>query len=127
MADRSGSESTEHAELITMMVAHFKGLGYSDIRADISGYTQPDQVGGHIPDLSCKKNDAARTRITLEAETCETIGDDHTASQWRAFASASGEFHLVVPKSCGTESGRSKAQRRLRELGLSADEIWARQ
>ena len=129
MASRTRTESTEHKQLVKMMVNHFSNQGYTNIRADIDGYTRPEPIGdGHgrtyIPDLTCNKNDRNRSRIVLEAETCGTIDDGHTAGQWRAFARARGEFHLVVPKTCGREPGRTKAQRQLRALGITADEIW---
>ena len=129
MAVRTPVESTEHRQLIRMMVNHFRNQGYTNIKADLDGYTQPEPISDgygntYIPDLTCNKNDRNSTRIVLEAETCGTIDDGHTAGQWRAFTRARGDFHLVVPKTCGNESGRAKAQRRLRELGITAKEIW---
>lgn len=129
MTFRSGTESVEHKRLIRMMVNYFSNQGYTNIKADIDGYPQPEPISDglwntYIPDLTCRKNDWSKTRIVLEAETCSTINDSHTAGQWRAFARASGEFHLVVPETCGNESGRTKAQRQLRALGITADEIW---
>ncbi len=128
-ARRNPTEATEHNKLIKMMANYFEKEGYKYIRADLSGYTRPNSItdfngNKYIPDLTCNKTDFKETRITLEAETCDTINDSHTARQWRAFYNASGEFHLVVPKTCGMQSGREKAQARLRELRISADEIW---
>ncbi len=122
-------ESKEHRDLIEMMASHFKKQGYTYIRADLLGYTKPDSVtdaygNKYIPDLTCDKNGFGGTRIILEAETCGTINDSHTADQWRAFYNAQGEFHVVVPKLCGGQSGRDKARARLQELGISADVVW---
>ncbi|MEM8488916.1 MAG: hypothetical protein AAF564_25450 [Bacteroidota bacterium] len=129
MEKRSRVESDEHMALIAMMFTHFQNLGYRNIKADLDGYDRPDFVtdyaeNRYIPDLTCNKNDSYGTFIALEAETCSTINSNHTAGQWRAFANAQGEFHLAVPTMCGTESGRSKAQRRLNELRITADAIW---
>lgn len=129
MASRTSTESVEHRQLIKMMVSHFREQGYTSIKADLGQHAQPTPIGDrsgttYIPDLTCNKNDRARTPIVLEAEICSTINDSHTAGQWRAFAHAKGEFHLVVPKNCGSESGRTKARHRLRELGITAEEIW---
>jgi hypothetical protein len=129
MASRNQSESVEHANLIKMMLNYFTQNGYSNIKADLQGYTASELVldgrgNNFLPDLTCNKNDAVKTRIILEAETCSTISDSHTADQWRAFARATGEFHIVVPKTCNGQSGRTKAQDRLRGIGITAEQIW---
>lgn len=111
-----------------MMATHFRKEGYSNIRADLPGYVTPDPVSDrwgnyYIPDLTCTASSSAGQRIILEAETCGTINDSHTEEQWKAFARAGGEFHVVVPATCGTESGRAKAESRLRQLGIAA-QVW---
>lgn len=131
-ANRTGAESQEHINLIAMMANHFKQKGYQNIKADMDGFLQPEPISDgkgnrYIPDLTCTKNDLLGTRIVLEAETCGTINDSHTAGQWTAFARAQGEFHVVVPKNCGLTSGREKAKARLRDLGITAQEIWTPQ
>ena len=121
---RNPQESKEHQDLINMMVHHFTGKGYRNIRADAPGILNPEVIPGtkqnHIPDLTADKNG---TRIILEAETANSIFSDHTASQWSLFSDAAkkagGEFHIVVPKGC-----RSYAEKRLADLGLRANEIW---
>jgi hypothetical protein len=94
-----------------MMANHFQTLGYTGMRADLKGYSEPQLIwwtgreqDAYRPDLTCLKNDAKRTQIILEAETCETIGIEHTRQQWRLFSARAkaigGEFHVVVPKFC---------------------------
>lgn len=132
MAQRSPSESQEHANLIKMMATYFQNQGFTDIRADLPGYTQPDLIRGtrenHQPDLTCRRNDAGRTVIILEAETASTVFDTHTASQWTLFAGAArqwgGQFHVVVPKVVAGRSGHEAAKERARRLGITLDQTW---
>ncbi len=129
MAVRTPAETEQHQRLIRMMADEFRRQGYTNIKADLEGFALPDPVidgrgNQYIPDLTCNKNDPSRTRILLEGETCDTISDSHTQAQWRAFAHAKGEFHLVVPTTCGTEPGLERAERRLEELGITAKKIW---
>lgn len=128
MVTRTPTESQEHKNLVEMMFNYFVKQGYTNLKADLEGKTQPDQIGKHIPDLTCNKNDTKKTFIILEAETCSTISDEHTESQWKTFYNKAkeidGEFHIVVPKTCNNSSGRTLAEQRLKELGISADTIW---
>ncbi len=125
---RTSAESKEHIQLIEMMANHFKSLGCTDIKADLDGYSRPDSINGYIPDLTCYKNGVNRSLIILEAETCSSIFDQHTERQWTAFYNRSrttgSEFHIVVPKTCNTSSSRESVKERLRQLGISANEIW---
>lgn len=128
MVTRTLTESEEHRSLIRMMLNYFRRQGYINLKADLVGENTPDPVGEHIPDLTCNKNDPNRTFIILEAETCATISDEHTDSQWRTFYREArrlgGEFHLTVPRMCEQTFGDTLARQRLRELGISADHIW---
>ena len=117
-----------HDDLVIMMVNYFEKQGYTNIRADIENYPAPPIITGqdqnHRPDLLCDKT--SYTQIILEAETDDTIDDEHTASQWALFANwanrHNNEFHLVVPKGY-----RDAAERRLGELNISAHKIWTPQ
>lgn len=124
---RNPSESKQHADLITMMVNHFRGQGYRNIKADVAGMTSPDIIHGtkkdHVPDLTAQKNGVT---VILEAETSMSIHDGHTASQWSLFADAAkndgGEFHVVVPK-----GSRDDAAQQAASLSISIDTIWTPQ
>jgi len=123
MANRTPGESQVHVGLVKMMATHFAAQGYRNVKADLAGYECPGQVNGYIPDVTCQKADGSM--IVLEAETCSTIFDSHTESQWQAFARASAGLQLAVPRLCGMESGRAKAQRQLAQLGISSQiTIW---
>jgi hypothetical protein len=107
-----------------MMDRHFASQGFRNIKTDVPGMPSPDIIFGtkrnHVPDLTADNNG---TRIILEAETSNSIFDDHTASQWSLFSDAAkkarGEFHVVVPKGY-----RSTAEQRLTDLGIKVDTIW---
>ncbi|MBM4286799.1 MAG: hypothetical protein FJ135_01395 [Deltaproteobacteria bacterium] len=121
---RTPKDSNEHDALINMMVRHFSGQGFRNIKADIPDMPTPDLIYGtkknHVPDLTADKNGI---RIILEAETENSIFDVHTASQWSLFSDASlrsgGEFHVVVPK-----GSRDDVKTRAAELKVRIDEIW---
>lgn len=119
-------ENDWHRNLIRMMADHFVIIGYTDIKADLDGYTQSSQLGHHIPDLSARKSNG--TFIVLEAETCETIAHDHATSKWRdSYNNArrmGGEFHIVVPRFCDNKDMVQKVQETLNKLSISVDEIW---
>lgn len=133
---RNFAQQTEHDSLVKMMARHFASLGYLNIRADIDGYDRPESVYWkntpnvkHIPDLTCNNNNEARTSIILEAETCDSLGNDaHTAEQWNLFSahalSLKGEFHVVVPRICAELSGYDRAQELADTLEIKITTIW---
>ena len=121
---RNPSESSEHEDLIKMMVRYFRGQGFRNIKTDVPGMPGTDVIYGtkknHVADLTADKNGIG---IILEAETSSSIYDDHTASQWSLFSGAArksgDEFHVVVPKGL-----RGNAERRAADLGIKVDTIW---
>ena len=127
MVIRKPAETIEHEKLIRLMLDYFKNQGYVFLQADLEGEEKPNPIDGYKPDLACLKNDPRRTYMVLEAETCNTVFDEHTEGQWKAFYKKAKEekgiFHIVVPKKCNDSSGHSLAKRRLNDLGIKA-EIW---
>ena len=117
MVNRNSSESFEHENLVRMMANYYTKQGYQNVKADIQGWFTPELIGKHIPDVTAQKNDLF---IILEAETCTTIDDDHTKSQWLEF-SKNGKFEVAVPKNC-----RDSANTQLRGLGITAT-VWTPQ
>lgn len=121
---RNPSESKNHSDLIKMMIQYYTSQGFRNLKADVPNMVSPDIIYGmkknHIPDITAEKNGV---RIILEAETEDSIFDDHTASQWSLFSAAAhqnkGEFHIVVPK-----GSRSDAEQRAADLGIQVDTIW---
>jgi len=110
--------------MVGYVVGFLGEKGFKDIKADISGYSQPTKIkwkstgSGHIPDVIAKNG-----RLTiLEVETDDSIFDQHTADQWKLFAvyaqERDAEFWVVVPT--GSEPD---ARVRLTQLGISAS-VW---
>lgn len=117
-------DQAQHDRLVGRAAGHLKSKGYSPVYADIHGMTQPVKIGDHIPDATAYSH--GTVKFIVEVETADTIGGEHTASQWRTFAGAAGRNHatfvVVVP------SGNGQAARtRLAQLGLSAQvwDVWA--
>ena len=136
---RTFEDKGSHDALVRMMANYFNSLGYTGIKADLEGYPTPSAVWWtskpqeqKIPDLTCFKNDAKRTLIILEGETCPTLTTEHTAEQWKLFQAHAkhnnGEFHVVVPRTCllGNKSieGNELAKKVADQLGITIDMIW---
>jgi len=136
---RTYEQQSAHDSLVRMMAAYFSTLGYSALRADLNGYPRPTKIWwtgreseAHIPDLTCFKNDPQQTPIILEAETCESVGLEHTRQQWLLFSAHAraikGEFHVVVPRICyrGTQpvTGQALVEEYGRAWGLTFGGIW---
>ena len=133
MDRRNFDESSEHDKLVLMMAQHFKQLGYSDIKADIPGWTRPDNIywtnkpdQKYIPDLTCRNLNGIL--IILEAETGSTLNDDHTKAQFEIFrahaTNSKGRFEVVVPLTCAAGSCRSLIAEQAKIWDVKIDEIW---
>jgi len=129
----NANEISEHDQLVTMMAKYFKQLGYTNIKADIPGWPKPDYIywtnqpnNRFYPDLTCNDND--RREIILEAETCQTLNDQHTKEQFEIFRAhankVGGRFEVVVPRMC---AGRDTTQL-IREIAsrwrINLDNVW---
>jgi hypothetical protein len=139
VAGRTYEEQSVHDSLVRMMVNYYSTQGYSNIRADLESFARPEkffwqgrQNETFIPDLTCQKNDAQKTQIILEAETCESIGLEHTRQQWQLFSATAiqyrKEFHVVVPRLCRVGglivSSEPLVQQSAREWGVTIHQIW---
>lgn len=129
------AEQMAHDSLIRMMVKYFERLGYTEIRAEIPGYSPPEEIywtnrpgQRYRPDLTCRMNNATRTLIILEAETCNSLTGTHTTEQFRIFSAHarnnSGEFHVVVPRVCRYETGEECTRRFATSINVRIDRIW---
>jgi len=133
MDRRNITESSEHDQLVLMMAQHFKQLGYSEIKADIPGWTRPENIfwtsdpnKTYCPDLTCF--DTNGVFIILEAETCSTFSDMHTKAQFEIFRAHAnnkkGRFEVVVPKTCAGAEGRGLISRQVVVWGIKLDSVW---
>ncbi len=115
----------QHNQLINWAVNYLTAKNFVNIKADISGFVQPNKITwtqtgkGHIPDITAQ----GTMEHVFEAETPESIFDQHTEDQWTLFDAYSrqhgAEFWVIVPT--GSESS---AQTRLNQLGIKA-KVWA--
>jgi hypothetical protein len=133
MTRTTSFEISEHDQLILMMARYFNQLGYTDIKADIPGWTKPDYIywtnnpnNWYYPDLTCL--DKSGISIILEAETCNTLNDEHTKEQFEIFRARAnkinGRFEVVVPRICNESNGRDLIQKIANSWGIRLDNIW---
>lgn len=118
---------SDHDILVSQLVSHIEGGGYSYIQADIHGYDQPLKVWWNnnpdkkfIPDVTAISNDGVFH--VFEVETSDTITGEHTENQWKLFSahakSKNGVFIIFV------ESGyENEAKEQVRNLGINAH-VW---
>ena len=116
---------SEHDGMVKSVADHLASTGHRNIRADIAGFSKPDlihwkgQSTGHIPDVTSVNG----VQYLFEVETGDSIGDQHTADQWRLFSASarlnSKRFVVVVPK--GFEQD---ARTRASQLGVSLYDVW---
>ena len=88
-----------HTTLIRALAAKYEEEGYV-VQADDIGHPNgaPPLVSGHQPDVAGYRN---RQLIRIgEAETCDSLDDDHTRRQWQAFSRSPSMFDIIVPESC---------------------------
>jgi len=115
------SSQASHDIMIENLAGLLTAKGYKHIQADIPGHTPPRKIvwestgEGHIPDITAF---SAELRI-FEVETADSITDDHTADQWKLFASYAmannALFYIVFPKGCA-----EAVQNRLDALQIKA-------
>jgi hypothetical protein len=131
MNGRSTENQQTHDNLVRALAKHYSSLGYIGIRADIPEYTQtpsgiywnsaPDKK--YIPDIVCFMNDANKTMIIAEAETCDSLDTMHTLDQWKLFSAnakqRNGEFHVITPQLC-----KDKAHQSASTNGITVNKFW---
>ena len=114
----------QHDHMVTLAARHLVAKGFRDVRADLAGWSRPQLITwtrtgrGHRPDLTAEGSELN----LFEAETTDSIFDQHTRDQWMLFATfareSSGKFWVIVPRGSGVA-----ASRRLDELSVGA-RVW---
>jgi hypothetical protein len=100
------SESQVHVRLVMGLVEYMKNNGWDVVHvAGVSGYQEPFEVGGYVPDVIAKRSDGL-IAVGL-AETCDVLSSEQTLKQFTAFSdltTTDGKretpFFVVVPESC---------------------------
>jgi len=90
--------ATRHNEEVKRAVARLKREGYSNIKADVSGYEQPDQVGqkGFIPDFQASKPGKTIIGEVEEERQVPSQGEQIGAFRRSAGQGRSKEFQLLT-------------------------------
>ena len=113
---------TEHDRLVEYVAKLLVGRGYQNVRADYPGFDPPKKIvwqssgEGDLPDVTGVKNGFK----VFEVESKDSITDEHTAEQWKLFASYAENneviFYVVFPKGSINE-----VKNRLKELNIQAN------
>ena len=136
-AERWASANTEDNEavgprtlaVVEIMAEVLARSGYSDVRADVAGFTAPEVVRGtvrsHRPSLAAR---AGNRPVLVDVFLPDESDVERQLSRWHLFASAAeqmgGEFHLVVPSWFEGRTGRAWVQQLTDGHGLRAGKVW---
>jgi hypothetical protein len=116
LTKRVAEKQLLHDSMVRALANELMSQGYY-VYADISGFTQPQEIRGYIPDIIAVKE---KSTVIAEAETCDTIDTEHTREQYKVFSTVPGtDFHVIVPESCLTS-----AQYYANIWGISVDYWW---
>ncbi len=123
------AEGEIKSEMMKIILQEFPKQGFTNIKAATGEQMRLGKEGEYTPDVTFNKNDERRTPVVMAVETCSAIAEERTGHKWRALHEeaerVSGQFHLAVPRFCNGNSGRDLAKRKLAELHLEADAVWA--
>lgn len=121
MPARTAAAEGQHQTMVQGMASHLIQQRYTSVLADHPGWACPAQIVNHIPDVTAVRADGVG--YVLEVETCETISDAHTHSQWSEFAWYAANngyiFAVYVPQVCLQQS-----QQQATAWGIRVGEWW---
>lgn len=81
---RSKKNKTQHDKKIADIAKKLQDQGY-EVQADVSGFAQPDTIGGYRPDINATKG--SKRRI-IEVETPDSVNSSRDVMQQKAFQQA---------------------------------------
>lgn len=115
---RTSQSQSVHDKIIGLQVNAYSSKGYTNIKASHIGYLggQPDIVNGHIPDLSSYYNGQ---KVICEVETADSISNNETIEQLKAFSRSGYILHVSIPK-----SELQQAQKVARDNGINVNLYW---
>lgn len=79
---RSKRSQSKHDATVRNTANRLKKQGY-DVKADVSGFKQPDTIRGYRPDIDAKKGGK---RLIVEVETADSVGSTRDQKQQKAFS-----------------------------------------
>lgn len=100
-----------HDKIIFDLTSYLTIRNFTQIRADLEGYSQPEQImsdesgDGYTPDLSALLDDVLHI---FEVETESTINSEQAKHRWKLFSAYAVvnelQFVLVVPAEAENEA-----------------------
>ena len=81
MTQRSMTSQSKHDSAVRRIARDLKTKGY-DVRADVTGFSQPRTFGGYKPDVVATKG---KYRKIIEVETTESVASARDIAQQSAF------------------------------------------
>jgi len=81
MTQRSMTSQSKHDSTVRRIARDLKAKGY-DVRADVTGFSQPRTFGGYKPDVVATKG---KYRKIIEVETSESVASARDIAQQSAF------------------------------------------
>jgi Holliday junction resolvase len=81
MTQRSMTSQSKHDSAVRRIARDLKAKGY-DVRADVTGFSQPRTFGGYKPDVVATKG---KYRKIIEVETTESVASARDVAQQSAF------------------------------------------
>lgn len=82
---RTKRSQSKHDAKVKQIAKKLENQGYK-VKADISGYSQPNTIGGYRPDVVAKKG---KQRKIVEVETLDSVDSARDVKQQQAFKNAS--------------------------------------
>ena len=89
---RSQRSQSKHDAEVRKTANRLKKQGY-DVQADVSGFKQPDTIGGFRPDVIGKKGNQ---RKIIEVETPDSVGSARDQKQQQAFKQAANRSKNTI-------------------------------
>lgn len=119
----------DHDSLVASAASNLNAdRDFSNVMADLPSMKKPAEITwketgkGHIPDLTADRASDRKVHI-FEAETDDSIDHEHTADQWRLFSANAAQHDKVFWVVVATGS-KTKAVKRLEELGIQNGNVW---
>lgn len=99
------SSNKLYSRIINSVVGYLQQQGFSAVRANSSGYSQPnlvrwdEQDKGVLPDITCEYDGAL---YVFEIETGERLETTRVENRWKLLSvhakRYNGKFYLVIPE-----------------------------
>ena len=89
---RSKRSQSKHDAHVRKIARRLERQGY-DVQADVTGFPQPNAIGGYRPDVIAKK---PGERKVIEVETPDSVGSARDEGQRKAFRQAADRSNKTM-------------------------------